>query len=200
MVATSDLGSDAERRGGSSPFIRTSDCLLAVAFFMRIKGLGQLVAVWQCNLRLSNVQSCCATLEYRLRISAQTSLTSILNQSSKPVGLSAHSPRLHCSNLRQPFELRCDEYDNLPRYRTKRDSLLTKVSRFFAYKGTRSACCASADLSSQGGIAVAITCLCQTIVFENKFSDIVRQTQTISDCTAFCSVCSRLLPPFESHK
>ena len=71
-------------------------------------------------------------------------------------------------------------------------------ARFSFDEGTRSACCASADLSSQGGIAVAITCLCQTIVFENRFSEIVCQTQTISDCTAFCSVCSRLLPPFES--
>jgi len=58
-----------------------------------------------------------------------------------------------------------------------------------------SACCASADLSSQGGIAIAIICLCQTIVFENKFSDIVSQIQTISDFTAFYLVCSRLLPP-----
>jgi hypothetical protein len=48
-----------------------------------------------------------------------------------------------------------------------------------------SACCASADLSSQGGIAIAIICLCQTIVFENKFSDIVRQTQQ-----------SLIVPPF----
>jgi len=68
---------------------------------------------------------------------------------------------------------------------------------FFVYLRVSllSACCASADLSSQGGIAIAIICLCQTIVFENKFSDIVRQTQTIFDCTAFCLVCSRLLPP-----
>ena len=41
MVATSDLGSDAERRGGSSPFVRTkSDCHLAVAF-LRPKGLAK---------------------------------------------------------------------------------------------------------------------------------------------------------------
>jgi hypothetical protein len=35
--------------------------------FRLIKTLGQLVAVWQCYLRLTNVQSCYATLEYRLR-------------------------------------------------------------------------------------------------------------------------------------
>jgi hypothetical protein len=40
-------------------------------------------------------------------------------------------------------------------------------------------------LSSQGGIAVAIICFCQTIVFENRFSDIVRQTQQ-----------SLIVPPF----
>ena len=48
-----------------------------------------------------------------------------------------------------------------------------------------STCGGVADLSSQGGIAVAIICLCQTIVFENKFSDIVRQTQQ-----------SLIVPPF----
>ena len=47
MVATSDLGSDAERRGGSSPFVRTkSDCHLAVAF-LRPKGLALTVAARQ---------------------------------------------------------------------------------------------------------------------------------------------------------
>ena len=60
-------------------------------------------------------------------------------------------------------------------------------SYFFVYLRVSllSACCASADLSSQGGIAIAIICLCQTIVFENKFSDIVRQTQQ-----------SLIVPPF----
>ena len=74
-----------------------------------------------------------------------------------------------------------------------------RFSPIFVYVASPflSACCASADLSSQGGIAIAIICLCQTIVFENKFSDIVSQTQTIFDCTAFCLVCSRLLPPLE---
>ena len=61
------------------------------------------------------------------------------------------------------------------------------LAYFFVYPQASllSACCASADLSSQGGIAVAIICLCQTIVFENKFSDIVRQTQQ-----------SSIVPPF----
>ena len=40
MVATSDLGSDAERRGGSSPFIRTNATVFfeGVAFFRASKG------------------------------------------------------------------------------------------------------------------------------------------------------------------
>ena len=36
-------------------------------FFVRPKELVQLVAVWQCCRRWENVQSCYATLEYRLR-------------------------------------------------------------------------------------------------------------------------------------
>ena len=36
MVATTDLGSVASRRGGSSPFIRTSDCIRQSLFLCHI--------------------------------------------------------------------------------------------------------------------------------------------------------------------
>ena len=58
MVATPDLGSGAERRGGSSPFIRTSTEQISLLGFRLIKELGQLVAVWQtclCSVRCSVV-------------------------------------------------------------------------------------------------------------------------------------------------
>ena len=47
--------------------------------------------------------------------------------------------------------------------------------------------------------AVANLCLCLMIVFENNFSAIISQTQTIFDCNRLPSLCSRLLPPFESR-
>ena len=82
MVATPDLGSGAERRGGSSPFIRTSDCHLAVAFFVRIKRLSQSVAVWQTCLRrvvLVRDSHCCyATTKINYPIASQTSLAVIV--------------------------------------------------------------------------------------------------------------------------
>ena len=73
-------------------------------FFRLIKGLGQLVAVWQCCLRLSNMQSCCATLEYRLRNICSNKFGIYSQPLFQTFGYSAHSPCLHCSNLRQPFE------------------------------------------------------------------------------------------------
>ena len=104
MVATPDLGSGAERRGGSSPFIRTSQATCSGRLFRLIKALGQLVAVWQCCLRLSNVQSCCATLEYRLRNICSNEFGIYSQPIFQTFGFSAHSLCLHCSNLRQPFE------------------------------------------------------------------------------------------------
>ena len=116
MVATPDLGSGAERRGGSSPFIRTSDCHSAVAF-LRLKELVRSVAVWQCCLRLSNVQSCCATLEYRLRNICSNEFGIYSQPIFQTFGFPAHSPRLHYSNLRRPFES-FHLFDNLQRCRT----------------------------------------------------------------------------------
>ena len=62
----------------------------------------------------------------------------------------------------------------------------------------RSACCASAELSSVGDYCCRNLCLCLMIVFENRFSAIISQTQTICDCNRLPSLCSRLLPPFDS--
>ena len=71
---------------------------------MRIKELAQLVAAWQCSLRLSNVQSCYATLEYRLRNICSNKFGIYSQPIFQTFGLPAHSPLLLCSNLRQPFE------------------------------------------------------------------------------------------------
>ena len=38
------------------------------------------------------------------------------------------------------------------------------------------------------------------IVFENEFSAIIRQTQTIYDCNRLPSLCSNLLRPFDPLK
>lgn len=81
----------------------TSD-LEKVAFFVRIKELAQLVAAWQCSLRLSNVQSCYATLEYSLRNIYSNKFGIYSQPIFQTFGLPAHSPLLLCSNLRQPFE------------------------------------------------------------------------------------------------
>ena len=54
MVATPDLGSGAERRGGSSPFIRTSTEQISLLGFRLIKKLGQLVAVWHKRLSIGS--------------------------------------------------------------------------------------------------------------------------------------------------
>ena len=104
MVATPDLGSGAERRGGSSPFIRTAQATYSGRLFRLIKELGQLVAVWQCYLRLLNVHSCCANLEYRLRNICSNKFGIYSQPIFQTFGFSAHFLCLHCSNLRQPFE------------------------------------------------------------------------------------------------
>ena len=49
-------------------------------------------------------------------------------------------------------------------------------------------------------IAVAISCFCLIIVFENRFSAIISQIQTIYDCNRLPSVCSNLLQPFDPRK
>ena len=46
-------------------------------------------------------------------------------------------------------------------------------------------------------IAAAIFCLCLMIVFENEFSDIISQIQTICDCNRLTSLCSNLLRTFD---
>ena len=48
-------------------------------------------------------------------------------------------------------------------------------------------------------IADAIPCLWLMIVFENRFSAIISQTQTICDCNRLPSVCSNLLRPFDPY-
>ncbi|MBP3550274.1 MAG: hypothetical protein J6J57_01345 [Alistipes sp.] len=69
-----------------------------------IKGLGQLVAVWQCYLRLLNVHSCYATLEYRLRYICSNEFGIYSQPIFQTFGFYALSLCLQCSNLRQPFE------------------------------------------------------------------------------------------------
>ena len=49
-------------------------------------------------------------------------------------------------------------------------------------------------------IAVAIFCLWPMIVFENEFSAIISQTQTIYDCNRLTSLCSNLLRPFDPRE
>ena len=73
-------------------------------FLCGYAGLGQLVAVWQCSLRLLNVQSCYATLEYRLSNICSNKFGIYSHPIFQTSGFSAHSFCLHCSNLRQPFE------------------------------------------------------------------------------------------------
>ena len=100
--------------------------------FRLIKGLVQSVAVWQYCLRLSNVQSCCATLEYRLRNICSNEFGIYSQPIFQTFGFSAHSLCLHCSNLRQPFEPLL-LFDSLARYCTS-DCLLA-VAFFCANKG-----------------------------------------------------------------
>ena len=76
-------------------------------FFRLIKALGQSVAVWQSNLRLSNVQSRCATLEYRLRNICSNEFGIYSQPIFQTFGFPAHSLCLHCSNLRRLFESCC---------------------------------------------------------------------------------------------
>ena len=63
-------------------------------FFVRINGLGQLVAMWQCSLRLSNVQSRCATLKYRLRNICSNKFGIYSQPIFQTFGFSAHSSSL----------------------------------------------------------------------------------------------------------
>ena len=101
---------------------------------------------------------------------------------------------LLCSNLRRTFDPSWVIYFFEVVYKWRE----TKVSLFFCTRSRgQTLRWRLGRLIFAGGIAVAITCLCPTIVFENKFSDIVSQTQTIFDCTAFCSVCSRLRRTFD---
>ena len=72
--------------------------------FRLIKELVQSVSVWQYCLRLSNVQSCCTTLEYRLRNICSNEFGIYSQLIFQTFGFSAHPLCLHCSNLRQPFE------------------------------------------------------------------------------------------------
>jgi hypothetical protein len=104
---------------------------LAVAFFVRTKGLGQLVAVWQCSLRLLNVQSCYATLEYRLRNICSNEFGIYSHPIFQTFGFSAHSLCLHCSNLRQPFEPLL-LFDGLARCGTKEQFRLLFFCTIFA--------------------------------------------------------------------
>ena len=47
-------------------------------------------------------------------------------------------------------------------------------------------------------VAVAIFCFCQMIAFENGFSVIICQIQTIYDCNCLLPLCSNLLRPLDS--
>ena len=69
MVDALVSGASAERRVGSSPIMGTSKGVFFGKFLFCLPriGLVQSVAVWHSCLRLSSVQSCFATLEYRLR-------------------------------------------------------------------------------------------------------------------------------------
>ena len=78
MVATPDLGSGAERRGGSSPFIRTSTEQKNLLGFRLIKGLGQLVAPRQTCLR--SVVVCCANIRVCCAIVAKSNFRPIAHQ------------------------------------------------------------------------------------------------------------------------
>ena len=150
MVATPDLGSGAERRGGSSPFIRTAQATFSGRLFRLIKVLGQLVAPRQCYLRLSNVQSCCATLEYRLRYICSNEFGIYSQSIFQTFGFSAHSLCLHCSNLRQPFEPIL-LFDNLVRCRTAQATFSGRLFRLIKVLGQL--------------VAPRQTCLCSVVVY-----------------------------------
>ena len=66
-------------------------------------------------------------------------------------------------------------------------------------KGTRSACCASADLSAYLGVILLRNQLRRVIVRLNKFHRSITPHSTLRVIPPISSVCSRLLPPFESH-
>ena len=111
MVATSDLGSDAERRGGSSPFIRTSDCLLAVAFFVRIKELAPPVAPRQSYLR--SVVVCYANTRVCCLIVSENKFSP--HHPPTPTIFDCNNLSLLCSRLQRTFE--GGEYQSLLGFR-----------------------------------------------------------------------------------
>ena len=106
MVDALVSGASAERRVGSSPILGTSKGVFFGKLLFRLPriGLVQSVAVWQCSLRLSSVQSCFATLEYRLRNICSNKFGIYSQPIFQTFGFSAHSLCLLCSNLRRPFE------------------------------------------------------------------------------------------------
>ena len=81
MVDALVSGASVERRVGSSPILGTRSFFTKLLFLCPNR-TRQLVAPRQSCLCFVYGQSCYATAEYRLRISAQTSLAAILNQSS----------------------------------------------------------------------------------------------------------------------
>ena len=111
MVDALVSGASAARRVGSSPILGTfkRSFFAETPFFRaRIEPV-QSVAVWQSNLRLSNVQSCCATLEYRLRNICSNEFGIYSQPIFQTFGFPAHSLCLHCSNLQRPLESCCGE-------------------------------------------------------------------------------------------
>ena len=108
MVATSDLGSDAERRGGSSPFVRTKAIVFLTVAFLRSKGFAPPVAPWATCLRW--VAMChvamqlwvCAESNYlckhkvTLNTHPQSTIARTSLPSRSPLGFSGRSsPRLY---------------------------------------------------------------------------------------------------------
>ena len=136
MVATSDLGSDAERRGGSSPFIRTSDCIWQSLFFVRIKALVQRVAprqtcLWSVVVCYANIRACCAIVSEKRFSPHRPSIPTIFDCNNLPSV---------CSRLLPPFESRCCVFDNLSRYCTiarratfSRSSFFVRILRNYIY-------------------------------------------------------------------
>ena len=71
MVATPDLGSGAERRGGSSPFIRTAQATRIGRLFRLIKELSQRVAprqtcLWAVVVCYANIRDYCAIVPLKI--------------------------------------------------------------------------------------------------------------------------------------
>ena len=137
MVATPDLGSGAERRGGSSPFIRTAQATFSGRLFRLIKGLGQLVAprqtcLWSVVVCYANIRVCCAIVSEKEIFATSPINPDNLRLQQPPFGLLSASAAvrvpLRVRNSLPPFEISYCVFDSLSIYTKRIEDLLGKSS------------------------------------------------------------------------